>query len=170
LLLGQLFFQGAPMPFTQEEMARAGKLLDRLEKNAKSWRKARWLVLGAGIVTLGVAIWGLVMVQGMIQEDWGRIVAHAPSTQPQNLVMRAELETEMLGLRFDTLVQQIFWLDFVGFMAMGALGAGSICVAIGNWNKNTRDRLFVGMARAYLEQQKGPGGGPRPGSEAAPEG
>ena len=45
------------MPLTNEELAAIDKLLGRIEKNARAWRFTRWLFLGFGLLSAGLAFW-----------------------------------------------------------------------------------------------------------------
>ena len=51
------------MLLTHKELADIDKLLGRMEKNARVWRFARWILIAAALFSLGMAVWAFTIAQ-----------------------------------------------------------------------------------------------------------
>ena len=127
------------MHLTNEELADAEKLLARMEKNARAWRWARFVLLGMGIILLSVVVWEFVF--------WQTVLNTAIPIEPGNAVTAADL------LRERHTVTNIC-MHFAVAIFHAVLVACLLSIALGHWNKGKRDSLLVKLARSYVDGQR----------------
>ena len=126
------------MPMTENELADLDKLLLRMEKKAKAWTYARWMVIVLGLLILGCGAWLLLK----LPDAW---VAGLPK----------DVIAPVGGF-------ELLWARHSAIYICLLLGSGLVQVVLGGialtsslcrWRKGQNDRLLVKMARAWLESQ-----------------
>ncbi|MCD4823040.1 MAG: hypothetical protein K8S55_00395 [Phycisphaerae bacterium] len=58
------------MSLTHDELTDIDKLLGRMEKKARSWRIFRWILLGAGLLFAGQAVWMFNLLKTAISPEF----------------------------------------------------------------------------------------------------
>jgi len=127
------------MPMTENELADLDKLLRRMEKNAKAWIWARWMVIVLGLLILGFGAWLLIRMPDVwragMPKDFG---THVDAF-------------ELLWARHSAIY---ICLSLAAGLVQVALGGIILTSSLGRWRKGRNDRLLVKMARAWLESQQ----------------
>ncbi len=127
------------MPMTHDERADLDKLLRRMEKKAKAWTFARWMVIVLGLCFLGSGAWLLLK----LPHAW---VAGIPKdfSAPVGAF-------ELLWARHSAIY---ICLSLAAGLVQVVLGGITLTSSLCRWRKGRNDRLLVKMARAWLESQQ----------------
>jgi len=127
------------MPLTDDEMSETGKLLTRMEKNARPWRYTRWLGVVFGPVMFACGVWSLKM-----------------SLDGANSMLLSELPKSYgpADIRMDQMLLLNSSIAFAGGMILIFIGIQLAGWAVGNWRRHKRDCLLIKLAWSYLEDRQ----------------
>jgi hypothetical protein len=131
------------MPFTKEELAQAEKLLARMEKDARSWAWARWLLIANGVVFLGASAWFNSTIEQINTAQFENLSRLAATTRPGFTV-----------LPIDLMQVQTVSVMYTMLLILTLLASASIVAGVIGWRKGRRDLLWVKIARSYLQQSQ----------------
>jgi hypothetical protein len=123
------------MPLAKEELAEVDKLLGQMEKNARAWRFTRWLLIGCGLLTIGLAVWLFMLGVSILKS--------AIPVEPSSSVSSVDL-----------LMPMMFCQAYTLGIILGCFGVSVLCSSLVNWNKGRKDGLLIKLVRSYVEGQR----------------
>ena len=124
-------------------------MLAHMEKDAKSWRSTRWVVvLMAGVCVIA----GLWMGSGTVDRFQRAFTAESAGAPVTGLDL-AVSSVDLVGLL-------TFWAGWVFLLALGGV---LLVHTLSKWHKGRREEMLIKMARSWVESQKAEQGMQRQG-------
>jgi len=139
------------MKLTENEIRSAQRMVARRERDAKSWRWARWLCIVASATVMGCGAWGLWHTQSRIADDnMADLLFSSPATvqglQFERDAMRQYVDYK-LRLSMILSVMQANWLLAIAAAIWG------LAVTVAGWNSHLTDALLTKILRDELARQ-----------------
>ena len=139
------------MSLTDEELDYAEKLLNRMEKKARTWKYMRWLVLLASVGGMGGGVYGTTVTLEWQRKPLSGLDFPDGAAGNTSPVTRSELRSELALIQLQcNLFCQFFWTSQV-------LSVGGVVIMIAttaSWNKGKRDALVAKIARTCILEKR----------------
>ena len=134
---------------TQSEIELAEKLIGKLEKRARDWVSARWVMLIAGIVCLGAFCFLTASISGKLSKLYSPVFLAAEGSRPgvDNIRMSLQITNRI------NLVHTIM-MDYISSLIMFFFGVILVMMALVKWRRHLHLGLIAKLLRAKLETER----------------